>query len=155
MHYVSSQSFAALQLARHLRHCFEEIGDEAVVCNLEDGSLSVFVDGHDDLAVLHAGQVLDGTADADGNIKLRRDNFARLSNLQVVGNEAGVDGSTRRADGSADLVSKGIQQLKVLAVLQPAPTRNDDARAGELGTVALGHLGRDERRQLGVRGGGR
>ena len=42
------------------RQGFEQIGDEAVVGDLEDGSVGVLVDGDDDLAILHAGQVLDG-----------------------------------------------------------------------------------------------
>src|SRR5690606_39605 len=38
-----------------LRQYSEEVADEAVVCDLEDGGLLVLVDGDDDLRILHAG----------------------------------------------------------------------------------------------------
>ena len=44
--------------AFHLGHGFEKVGDEAEVGDLEDGCLGVLVDGHDELRVLHAGQML-------------------------------------------------------------------------------------------------
>ena len=37
----------------------KQVGDQTVVGNLEDGSILVLVDGHNDLTVLHTGQVLD------------------------------------------------------------------------------------------------
>src|SRR2546427_1765476 len=43
------------------------------------------VDRHDHLGVLHAGQVLDGARDAQGDVQLRRHDLAGLANLQVVG----------------------------------------------------------------------
>ena len=42
-----------------------EVGDEAVVGDLEDRRLLVLVDGDDDLRVLHPGQMLDRARDAD------------------------------------------------------------------------------------------
>jgi len=143
----------ALQLARHLWHCLEQVSHEAVVGNLEDGRLCILVDGDDHLAVLHACQVLDRAADADGDVQLRGDNLARLPYLQVVRHKAGVDSSTRGANRSAHLVSQVVQKLEVLAVLQAAAARNDNARAGQLGTVALRHLCRDEGGEVGVGGG--
>ena len=49
--------------------------------NEKKGNLGVFVDGNDGLGVLHAGQVLDGSRDADGDVQVRRHDLARLSNL--------------------------------------------------------------------------
>jgi len=80
-----------------LRHHLEQIADEAVIGHLEDRRIRVFVDGDDDLRVLHAGQVLNGPGDADGDVKLRRDDLAGLADLVVVRRETGIDGGVIRA----------------------------------------------------------
>jgi len=48
----------------------EQVGDNAVVGDVEDRSLGVFVDCYDDFAVLHAGEMLNGARDADGYVHL-------------------------------------------------------------------------------------
>ncbi len=52
-----------LKLGGHFGHGLEEVFDQSEVSDCEDRSLFVFVDGHNGLAVLHAGQVLNGTGD--------------------------------------------------------------------------------------------
>jgi hypothetical protein len=49
--------------------------------HLEDGGLWVAVDGHNNLAVFHASNMLDGTTDAHCNIQLRCNHLACLANL--------------------------------------------------------------------------
>ena len=86
--------------------------------NLENGCLRVFVDGHDDFRVLHAGQMLDGAGNADGDVELGGDNFARLADLHVVGHVAGVDGGTGSAHSGAQFVGKGIEHgFEIVAAL--------------------------------------
>jgi hypothetical protein len=63
----------------------EQVGDEPVVRDLEDRRVGVLVDRDDDLAVLHAGEVLDRSRDADGDVELRRDDLAGLPDLQSLG----------------------------------------------------------------------
>src|SRR5215217_5083696 len=77
----------------------EQIADEAVVCDLEDRGFLVLVDGDDDLAVLHAGEMLDRTGNADRDVELRSHHLARLPDLPVVRRIAGIDGSAARTDG--------------------------------------------------------
>lgn len=50
--------------------------------HLEDWCFRVAVDGHNDLAVLHARNVLDGTTDANSNVQLRGHHLACLTNLK-------------------------------------------------------------------------
>ena len=50
----------------------EEVADDAIVGNFEDGCVLVLVDGDDGLRALHADEMLDGSGDADGEIELRR-----------------------------------------------------------------------------------
>src|ERR1041384_2443946 len=69
----SFPDFNLAELGSELRHRFEQVGDEAVIRNLEDRRLFVLVDGDDDLAVFHAGEMLDGARDADRDVELGGD----------------------------------------------------------------------------------
>src|SRR5437868_2190517 len=57
----------------------EQVRDQAVVRDAEDRRLRVLVDRDDQLAVLHAGQMLDRTGDAHGDVQVRRDDLAGLA----------------------------------------------------------------------------
>src|SRR5215472_3521573 len=116
-----------------------EIRDQAVVGHLEDRRVLVFVDRHDDLGVLHAGEMLDGAGDADGNVELGRHHLAGLADLPVVGRIAGVDCGARGADARTELVGKRLAILgEIFPALPGAAAGDDDLRRGQLGTVALG-----------------
>ena len=69
-----------LQLRSHfvsqLGHCLKKISDQSVVGNLKDGSICIFIDGNNSLGILHSGQVLDGTTDANCNVELGCHNLA-------------------------------------------------------------------------------
>src|SRR5262245_35422862 len=69
------------QLRLERRHRLEEVRDQADIGDLEDRRLLVLVDGHDDLRVLHSGQMLDRAGDADGDIELGRHDLAGLADL--------------------------------------------------------------------------
>jgi hypothetical protein len=66
MHY----GVMSLQLLGQLGDGDKEISDQAVVGNLEDGCLGILVNGNNGLGVLHAGQVLDGTRDTNGDVAI-------------------------------------------------------------------------------------
>ena len=66
------------------------VAHESVVGDLEDRGVAVLIDRHDDLGVLHPGEMLDGARDAHGHVELRRDDLAGLADLIVVGRVAGV-----------------------------------------------------------------
>src|SRR5690606_32589487 len=85
-----------------LRHGLEKVCHEAVVSNLEDRRFFVLVDGNDDLGVLHAREMLDGTGNADSDVKLGGDHLAGLADLIVVGHEAGIDGCARGTHGRSE-----------------------------------------------------
>src|SRR5215831_3633201 len=65
------------------RHDLEQIADDAVIGDLEDRSLGVFVDLHDGARAFHSDDVLDCAGDADGQVKLRRDGLSRRPDLAV------------------------------------------------------------------------
>ncbi|EAU69294.1 hypothetical protein STIAU_7966 [Stigmatella aurantiaca DW4/3-1] len=138
------------QLGQHL----EEVRHEAVIGHLEDGGLGVLVDGHDGLRALHARQVLDGTADARGDVELRGHDLARLADLQVVGHPARVTHRARGAHRGAQLVGQGFNLLEV--PLGATATGHHHPGLGQLRTGALHFLEVDELRlgRLDLRGEG-
>jgi len=85
------------------------VGDQAVVGHLEDRRIAVLVDGDDDLGVLHAGQVLDGAGNADGDVEFRSHDLAGLTHLIVVGGIARIDRSAGRADGGSPACRPGVR----------------------------------------------
>jgi hypothetical protein len=78
--------------------------------------------------------VLDGAADASSDVQLRCDDFARLSDLHVIGYESGVDSSSGRSYGCAEFISQIVKNLEVLSRLQTTATGHYDLCAGELGS---------------------
>src|SRR5690606_1331149 len=69
---------------RQFGHGSEQVGDEAVVGHAEDGRFLVLVDRDDQLAVLHAGEVLDSAGNSDGDVEFGRHDLAGLADLPVV-----------------------------------------------------------------------
>src|SRR5678816_913191 len=89
----------------------EEIGFEPVVGDAEDRRLGILVDRDDHLRILHASEVLDGTADADGDVELRRDDLAGLTDLPIVRCIPRVDRGTARTERGPELVCEWREHL--------------------------------------------
>ena len=82
---------------------------------------------------------------SDRDVELRRDHLAGLPDLQVVRDEAGVDGGAARAHRGAHLIDQRLEHgLEILARFEPASAGHDDARLGQLRTVALDRIEADE-----------
>ena len=147
----------------------EKIPNQSQVRYLKDWRVSIFVDRNNSFRIFHAGQVLlnaskqtmlitmtsrkqpnlNSTRDSHGNVQLRGDDFAGLSNLQIIGNKSCVHccsgcsdcGTKRRksrlmASGvvynfitkltsASKFIRQVVQNLKVLSAFQTAtPTDN-------------------------------
>src|SRR3972149_2618350 len=61
----------------------ENIADDAIIGYLEDGGVGILVDGHDGAGTLHSHDVLDGAADAERQVELRRDGLAGAADLAI------------------------------------------------------------------------
>src|SRR5207244_9156012 len=85
------------EFSRQFRKRLIQIGDEPNVGHLKDGRLFVLVDGHNDLRILHTGEMLDRAGNPDRDVKLRRHDLARLADLPVVGGIAGINRGPRGA----------------------------------------------------------
>src|SRR5208337_4737476 len=90
----------------------EQVTDQPVIRNLEYGRFLILIDRNDDARVFHAREVLDRTRDAHGNVEIGRDDLARLTNLIVVWNKAGINGSPARADRCAEPIGNPLQKLE-------------------------------------------
>src|SRR3954454_10876069 len=155
--YSSGRCFSAFSLAelaefgRQLRNRLVEVGDQAVIGNLEDRRVLVLVDRDDHLGVLHAGQMLDRAGNADRNIELGGYDLAGLADLPIVRRITRIHRGTRSADTGAELVGERLDVLcEVLAALHGAATGDDDLGRGQLGTVALCDFLADKGRQARI-----
>ena len=61
---------------REFAHGGKKISHQPVVGDLKDRRVGILVDGDDDFGFLHARQMLNGTGDADGDVKLSEFKFA-------------------------------------------------------------------------------
>src|SRR5580692_7633717 len=84
-----------------IRQQREQIADQAVIGDLKNRRLSILVDGDDDLAVLHAGEMLDCARNANGDVQIRRDHLAGLPDLLVIRRITRIDGRARSTNGRA------------------------------------------------------
>src|SRR5688500_20054756 len=80
----SARSLRLTHGGRERRHHLEDISDDSVVGNLENGCLAVLVDRDDRLRRTHAGEVLNGAVDANGNVQVRAHLPTSLSDLIAV-----------------------------------------------------------------------
>src|SRR5664279_1755191 len=58
-----------------------EVGNQAIIGDLEDRGVLILVDRHDHLGILHAGEMLDRPGNTDRNIELGCDHLAGLADL--------------------------------------------------------------------------
>ena len=123
-----SRSERLLEIRQHR----EQIADQAVIGDLENRRLLILVDGDDDLAVLHAGQMLDRARNADRDVKIRRDDLAGLADLLVVRRVAASTAAREAPIAAPSLSASGLDELlKVLAGSHAAAAGDDDLRRGQ------------------------
>ena len=108
------------------------VADDAVVGDLKDGGFGVSVDGDDGFALVHAGEMLDGSGDADGDVGLGLNGFTGLADLFGVGTPACVDDGAGCTYGGAELVGEGFDVLgEAFGAADTAAAGDDDFRFGE------------------------
>src|ERR1051325_400613 len=95
-------SLCLLQLFGEGGHDFEDVADDAVIGNFENGRVRILVDGDDGARALHADNMLNGAADAKREVEFRRNGLAGAANLALHGEPAfvadGARGSNFRAE---------------------------------------------------------
>ena len=98
---------------------------------------------------LHTGLVLDGAGDTEGNVDLRVNGLAGLTDLMVGSEPAGVDGNTAAADDAAEHVRQLFRQLDAaLDVLGDTTADGDDVVGADQVNELL--RGLDDLDDLGV-----
>lgn len=136
----SGPLFKTVERLREFGQGLEQVADQPVVGDLEDRRLRVLVEGDDDLAVLHPGQVLYRAGDPDGDIEIGRDDLAGLPNLVVVGNITRINGRARGADGGPQLVGEFLDQSEIFRAAEAPPAGDDDPGGRQFRPFAFGEL---------------
>src|SRR3954470_6304751 len=129
---------ALLQELRELRDDLVQVADHTEIGELEDRRVAILVDRDDRPRALHADLVLDRTGDSDGDVQLRRNALARLSDLRRVRVPAGVDDRSRCGDSTAERLGELFDELEVLRPAEAAAAGHDHLRFLERRPLALG-----------------
>ena len=88
--------------------------------------------------------MLNGTADAARHIQLRRDDFASLADLPVVGRVARIYGGAAGTQRGTELVGqRGQHFVELLLRTECAATADNHFGGGEFGAVVLGDFAAD------------
>src|SRR5215212_3560817 len=114
-----------LDLFGEHRYRFEQISDNAVVRDIEDGCLGIFVNRHDRPRVLHANQVLNRAGDSKRDVKLGRNCLTWRSDLAVNWEPLGVANGTRSSKISSQHLCQLLSQHEIVFALDTAPDRDN------------------------------
>src|SRR3954452_8786126 len=146
-----SSASALLDQLGELRDDLVDVPDNAEVAELEDRRVRVLVDRDDHVRALHPDLVLDRAGYAEGDVELRRDDLAGLTDLRGVRVPARVDDGTRRAHCAAERARKLFGEREVLGRTEAAAARDDDVRILDRRPARLLLLLRDDFCRLRVR----
>ncbi|MNE31108.1 hypothetical protein D3C80_1246560 [compost metagenome] len=91
--------------------------------------------------------MLNSAGDTHGDVQLRRDDLASLTDLHVVGHEPCVYRRARSTNRSAELVGQAIQVAEVVTVAHATAAGYHDLGGGQFGAVGLGQRFADKCRQ--------
>ena len=94
--------------------------------------------------------MLDGAGDADGEVQLRRNDFAGLTDLQLIRHISGVDRGARRTDRGTQLFRKVEDQLELFGRAQRTATGHDPVGGLQVRTFAAAGLQADVAGVAGV-----
>src|SRR5580692_12325810 len=134
-----------VELTGELRQRRIEIRHQSIIGDLKDRRFLILVDRDDDFRIFHAGEMLNGTRYADGDIKVRRHHFAGLANLPIVRRVAGIDRGARGADRGAELIRHRLYIFgEVVAALHRPAAGNDDLGRGQFRPLRFRQLLADE-----------
>ena len=103
--YGRESSLGSFDLLDELGNDLVQIADDAVGGNIEDGGVLVLVDGDDVLGILHTGNVLDGTGDAQCNVDAGMHGLAGLTDLMVGRQPALIGDGAGSTDNTAQSLS--------------------------------------------------
>ncbi len=124
---------------------FLYVAYDAVVGRFEDWRVRVPVDGDDELAFAHSGEMLDSAGDSDGEIELGLHGFSGLPDLLGVGPPScvydGARGSDSRAEGIGECYD---QRVEGFGSSHAAPAGDDNIGLGEGDAFSGGGLPADD-----------
>src|SRR5437773_12107392 len=114
-----SLGFELPDFLRQGRHNREQVPDDTVVCQLEDRSIRVFVNGNDILRRRHSSKVLNGSTDAARNVQRRRYGLACLTYLVLVFNPPGIHRRPGGPNRAAQGIGKILDNSEILRTFKP------------------------------------
>src|SRR5262249_51753370 len=103
----------------------EQVADNAVVRDFEDGRVGVFVDGNNRVRPFHADEMLNGARDTQREIQLWRYGLARAAYLPLHWQPPRIADRTRRCQFRAEGIRQSLRKWNVRLLLNAAPHGHD------------------------------
>ena len=100
-------SFALFYFLCQLRKNGQRISYNTKICNREDRSVLIFINGDDIFGAFHACNMLNSTADTGSNVEAWFYRLACLSDLIAIRQPASINNGTGCAGGTAGAGSGG------------------------------------------------
>ena len=129
--------FQLLDLSGQSGNYLIEVAYYAVICDIEDVSVSILVDGNDAVGAAHACNVLDSTGDAACDIEFGTNSLTGLSDLVSMCDPAAVNCCTGSAYYTAEQISEGLKcGVEALRASHSTIAGVDDISAFEIDHLA-------------------
>src|SRR6476661_18560 len=122
----SSAALLGLDRLGQLGDDLVQVAHHAEIRELENRRVLILVDREDVLRALHPDLVLDRAGDAGGQVELRRDRLAGLTDLGRVGIPAGVDHGTGGRNRAAHRLGQFLALLEALGSTEAATATDED-----------------------------
>ena len=114
-------SMLRLELGNQFGHNLMHVADKGKMGYLQNRRVGIAVDGHDNIGLLHACQMLDCAGYAAGNVEARLNGFAGLANLMVMLNPAKINRGARSTDLPASSPANSASIRKFSGPCSPRP----------------------------------
>mmetsp|Transcript_9659 Transcript_9659/g.18461 ORF Transcript_9659/g.18461 Transcript_9659/m.18461 type:complete len:309 (-) Transcript_9659:302-1228(-) len=127
-----------LHFSSQIRHCHKQVLDQTIVCHLKNRGLGVLIDGDNGLGVFHSRNVLDGSRNTYGNVKIGCNDLARLSHLFVVWCHTCIHGgatSSHSGLSGGECVCQSFQYAKLFRRSNATAPRNDNPGCRQIRTT--------------------
>src|SRR5712664_2936767 len=113
-------------------HDFEDVADDAVLGDFEDGGVGILVDGDDGARALHADDVLNRAANAQRQIKFRSYRLAGAADLALHREPAFIANRARGGDLAAKSFRERFGLRNIFGGFDAATDGHDERRLGQV-----------------------
>src|SRR5690606_4286016 len=113
------------------RYNFESIAHDTVIGHFEKGRLGILIDDDDGFGSTHTRQMLDSAGDADGDVQVGANGYARLTHVLRVGAPSGIRHRFGAGGSRSEYVGQFFDYCPVFGSLETAASGDHDFGVGQ------------------------